>query len=83
VRFALRTAFLSLLLLGSTAAFPQSEPSKLFETMQALDTQLFDAANHCDYEKLPERRFIGAFSDTELIGGFIATNLFIYPMTRR
>jgi Domain of unknown function (DUF4440) len=52
VRFALRTAFLSLLLLGSTTAFPQSEPSRLFETMQALDTQLFDAANHCDYEKL-------------------------------
>ena len=52
MRFALRTAFLSLLLLGSTTAFPQSEPSKLFETMQALDTQLFDAANHCDYEKL-------------------------------
>ena len=52
MRFALRTAFLSLLLLGSATAFPQSEPSKLFETMQALDTQLFDAANHCDYEKL-------------------------------
>jgi hypothetical protein len=52
VQFALRTAFLSLLLVGSTAASPQSEPSKLFETVQALDMQLFDAANHCDYEKL-------------------------------
>ena len=52
MRFALRPAFLSLLLLGSPTAFAQSEPSKLFETMQALDTQLFDAANHCDYEKL-------------------------------
>jgi hypothetical protein len=41
-------AFLSLLLVGSNTAFPQSELSKLFETMQALDTQLFDAANHCD-----------------------------------
>jgi hypothetical protein len=44
--------FLSLLLLGPTTAFTQNETSKLFETMQALDTQLFAAANHCNYEKL-------------------------------
>lgn len=43
---------LSLLLLGPTTAFTQSGQSKLFETMQALDTQLFEAANHCNYEKL-------------------------------
>jgi hypothetical protein len=30
----------------------RSERAKLFETMQALDTRLFEAANHCDYEKL-------------------------------
>jgi hypothetical protein len=52
MRFVLPASLLSLLLLGSTTALPQSEPSKLFETMQALDTQLFDAANHCYYEKL-------------------------------
>ena len=53
MRFVLPMAFLSLLLLGgATPAFPQGEPSTLFETMQTLDTQLFDAANHCDYEKL-------------------------------
>jgi Domain of unknown function (DUF4440) len=32
--------------------FAQNGPSKLLETMQALDTQLFEAANHCNYEKL-------------------------------
>ena len=37
---------------GSITAFAQNGQSKLFETMQALDTQLFEAANHCDYEKL-------------------------------
>ena len=52
MRFVLPTAFLSLLLIGSPTAFPQSERSKLFETMRALDRQFFDAANHCDYEKL-------------------------------
>ena len=52
MRFVLPASLLSLLLLGSTTAFSQSEPSKLFETMQELDAQLFDAANHCDYEKL-------------------------------
>jgi hypothetical protein len=34
------------------AAFAQNGRGKLFETMQALDTKLFEAANHCDYEKL-------------------------------
>jgi Domain of unknown function (DUF4440) len=43
---------LFILFLGSMTAFAQNGQSKLFETMQALDTQLFDAANHCDYEKL-------------------------------
>lgn len=53
MRFPLPTVFLSLLLLASyTTVFAQSEPSTLFKTMQALDTQLFEAANHCDYEKL-------------------------------
>src|SRR5436853_7513999 len=37
---------------GSIIAFAQNGPSKLFETMRALDAQLFEAANHCDYEKL-------------------------------
>src|SRR4051794_2479424 len=37
---------------GSITVFPQNGPSKLFETMQALDMQLFEAANHCDYGKL-------------------------------
>jgi hypothetical protein len=45
-------SLLPVLLLGSTAAFAQSGPAPLFETMRALDTQLFEAANHCDYEKL-------------------------------
>lgn len=52
MRFLLSTAFLSLLMLVSPTAFPQDEPSTLFDTMQALDTELFDAANHCDYQKL-------------------------------
>jgi Domain of unknown function (DUF4440) len=43
---------LFILFTGSIAAFSQSKESKLFETMQQLDTQLFEAANHCDYEKL-------------------------------
>jgi Domain of unknown function (DUF4440) len=43
---------LLILFSGSITAFAQTEQSKLFETMQALDTQLFEAANHCDYEKL-------------------------------
>jgi hypothetical protein len=43
---------LLLLLLGSATSFTQSEQPKLFETMQALDTQLFEAANHCNYAKL-------------------------------
>src|SRR5215468_1235407 len=34
------------------AVFAQNEQAKLFETMKSLDKQLFDAANHCDYEKL-------------------------------
>jgi Domain of unknown function (DUF4440) len=52
VQLTLPKLFLSLLLLGATPAFAQSKQPSLFETMQALDTQLFEAANHCDYEKL-------------------------------
>lgn len=37
-----------------TAAPSSDTPADpaLFATMQSLDTKLFDAANHCDYEKL-------------------------------
>ena len=52
MRLMLPKSLVSILLIGSTTAFPQSGPSKLFETMRALDAQLFEAANHCDYEKL-------------------------------
>ena len=52
MRLAPPKLFLSLLLLCPTTAFTQSGQSKLFETMQALDTQLFEAANRCNYEKL-------------------------------
>jgi hypothetical protein len=52
MQLVLPKLFLSLLLLASATAFAQNGGSKLFETMQALDTQLFEAANHCDYEKL-------------------------------
>jgi Domain of unknown function (DUF4440) len=48
---ATRVLFLTLFT-GSISAFAQSKEFKLFETMQQLDTQLFEAANHCDYEKL-------------------------------
>ena len=41
-----------ILLAGSITAFAQRGEYKLFETMRALDAQLFDAANRCDYEKL-------------------------------
>lgn len=41
-----------LLLSGPPIALTQSGPSTLFETMKTLDAQLFEAANHCDYEKL-------------------------------
>jgi hypothetical protein len=52
MKLVLPKSFLPLLLLGSVTVFAQSGKSKLFETMQALDTQLFEAANHCDYDKL-------------------------------
>jgi Domain of unknown function (DUF4440) len=52
VQLVLPKLFLFVLLLGVIPAFAQSEQTRLFETMQALDTQLFAAANHCDYEKL-------------------------------
>ena len=52
MRFLPAKCLLLILFCVSTAAFAQTGESKLFETMQALDTQLFEAANHCDYEKL-------------------------------
>ena len=40
-------------LLGSAAQAQSNEPSDaLFKTVQSLDTQLFDAYNHCDLTKL-------------------------------
>ena len=33
-------------------AAPAPAPDSLFQTIQSLDTQLFDAYNHCDLEKL-------------------------------
>ena len=45
--------FLVFVLLGSTAQAQSNEPSEaLFKTVQSLDTQLFDAYNHCDLTKL-------------------------------
>ena len=45
--------FLLFVLLGSTAQAQSNEPSDaLFKTVQSLDTQLFDAYNHCDLTKL-------------------------------
>jgi Domain of unknown function (DUF4440) len=41
-----------LLLSVTTGAFAESGQTGLFETAHTLDTQLFAAANHCDYEKL-------------------------------
>ena len=52
MRSLTKKLLLLILLSGYITAFAQNGQSKLFETMQALDTQLFDAANHCDYEKL-------------------------------
>jgi ketosteroid isomerase-like protein len=46
------------LLLAALLAAPlahlhaQSAPDPLFQTIQSLDTQLFDAYNHCDLEKI-------------------------------
>ncbi len=46
------TKVLLTVLAGSTAISAPNGPSKLFETVQELDSQLFEAANRCDYEKL-------------------------------
>lgn len=51
----MRLAFTKVLLtvlVSSTAMSTPNGPSNLFETMQELDSQLFAAANRCDYEKL-------------------------------
>lgn len=45
-------ASLSILLLVSIPISAQSGPPNLVETMRALDAQLFDAANRCDYKTL-------------------------------
>src|ERR1700743_227249 len=52
MRWLLPGSCLYLLLFTAAASVAQTEQDTLFATMQALDTQLFDAANHCDYEKL-------------------------------
>ena len=53
--FALPPAFLLAALLAAPLAHGQAQTrpaaSPLFETIQALDTQLFDAYNRCDLEK--------------------------------
>src|ERR1700733_10043948 len=46
------TKVLLTVLVGSTAISAPNGPSQLFQTMQGLDSQLFEAANRCDYEKL-------------------------------
>ena len=45
---------LSLLVLACMPLYPQTnaEPDTLFKTVQALDTKLFDAYNHCDLATL-------------------------------
>ena len=40
------------LTLSATTFNAQTDKSTLYATMQSLDTQLFDAANHCEYDKL-------------------------------
>jgi hypothetical protein len=52
VRLLPTKLLLLVLFSGSITAFAQNGQSKLFETMQALDTQLFEAANQCNYDKL-------------------------------
>jgi|HubBroStandDraft_5_1064220.scaffolds.fasta_scaffold176532_2 hypothetical protein len=53
MQLALTTVLLTILA-SSTAISAANGPSKLFETMQEVDSQLFEAANRCDYEKLTE-----------------------------
>ena len=45
-------ALLLTMFLGALSLQAQTKPQSLFETIRALDTQLFDAYNHCDLEKL-------------------------------
>jgi hypothetical protein len=52
MRLSQRKFLLLILFFEFTTAFAQNGQSNLFETMQVLDTQLFEAANYCDYEKL-------------------------------
>jgi hypothetical protein len=44
-------ALLLTVFLGALSLQAQTKPQSLFETIRALDTQLFDAYNHCDLEK--------------------------------
>jgi hypothetical protein len=55
--------FLVFVVLGSTARAQSNEPSDaLFKTVQSLDTQLFDAYNHCDRRKAAFSTQHSAFS---------------------
>jgi Domain of unknown function (DUF4440) len=59
----------ALLAVSFTAAQAQTAPDPLFQTIQSLDAQLFDAYNHCDLKKF------GALLDDNLefyhdVGGF-------------
>jgi hypothetical protein len=48
----LKIILVSVLLCCLPAAFADDPPGTLFQTVQALDAQLFAAANHCDYARL-------------------------------
>ena len=71
-----RFAPLQTLLLTALIAAPLSHihaqagaaPDLLFQTIQSLDAQLFDAYNHCDLEKF---------------GSFLADDLEFYPVERK
>jgi hypothetical protein len=52
LRIRLLTVLISLLLLCSPKTFAQNELTPLYKTVRTLDTQLFDAANHCDLGRL-------------------------------
>ncbi len=55
IHFALQAVILALALaapLSQIHAQAAPPPEALFQTIKSLDTQLFDAYNHCDLEKL-------------------------------
>ena len=50
--FALGSLLLSAMFAGSfTPVHAQATPDPLFQTIQSLDTEFFDAYNHCDVKK--------------------------------